>query len=69
MLRPPHGAAVIEIAAEGLLRQWLDAPYPQMGYSDFRHGARVPAAVLDANGDVLDDHTEPWDELDNGRGK
>ncbi len=56
----------VKIAADGLPRQWPDAAYLQMDYSDQRHGALVPAAVLDANGEVLDDDTELWDELDNG---
>lgn len=40
----------VKVAAEDLLRQWPDAAYLQMDYSDQRYGALAPAAVLDANG-------------------
>jgi len=56
----------VKIAAEGVLRQWPDAVYLQMDYSDQEYGALVPVAVLHADGQEFDDDMELWDGLDNG---
>jgi len=57
---------LVEFAADGVLRQWPEAAYLQMDYSDQEYGAMVPVAVLDADGQELDDGMELWDDLDNG---
>lgn len=62
----PHGAAVGQDRSRGILRQWLDAAYLQMEYSDQKYGALTPWTILDADGAVLDDDRDMWDELDNG---
>lgn len=48
----------VKIAAEGVLRQWPGAAYLRMDYSDQEYGAMVPVAVLDADGQELDDGME-----------
>ncbi len=56
----------VKIAAEGVLRQWPDAAYVQMDYSDLRYDRRGAVAILHGDGEVLDDHLEAWTQLDNG---
>lgn len=56
----------VKIAVEDILRQWPDAAYLQMEYSDQKYSALTPWTILDADGEVLDDDCEMWDELDNG---
>ena len=57
----------VKIAAQGVLRQWPDAPYLQMDHSDQRYGGLVAVAVLDADGqERACDMMELWDDLDNG---
>ncbi len=56
----------VKIAAEGVLRQWPDAFSLQMDHSDQRYGGLVPAAVLDADGQELDDDMELRDDLESG---
>lgn len=56
----------VKIAAEGFLRHWPGAVYLQIDYSDQEHGALVPVAVLDADGQELEVDMELWDELDSG---
>lgn len=55
----------VKIAAEGILRRWPDAVDLQLDHSGQRYKGLVPVAVLDADGEELDD-MKLWDGLDNG---
>ena len=52
-------------AALTILKDFPDATYLQMGFSDQTMGAMVPEAILDADGEVISDDYSDFDDLQN----
>lgn len=50
-------------AAQTILREYPDATHLQLGFSDQTFGEMTPEAILDADGDVITDDYEAFDDL------